>query len=244
MNYNRVMWWKKWVLVWTIWVCLSGCVFPASRRVPDRMDTEPLRYLALGDSYTIGEGVRIEEAYPNQLIAVLRAEGVEMENAHIIARTGWTTDELAEGIQAADLQPPYSLVTLLIGVNNQFRGYDEQRYGEEFGGLLEQVLEFSGNRPECVLVLSIPDWGVTPLASQFGVERGQVAAAIDRFNRVNAAEAEQAGVVYVDITPISRLAAADPSLISDDGLHPSGKMYALWVEQALPAIRNCLSVLP
>ncbi|HSL28613.1 MAG TPA: SGNH/GDSL hydrolase family protein [Anaerolineales bacterium] len=196
-----------------------------------------IRYLALGDSYTIGESVSEQERWPDQLATLLQAEGIHTE-VTIIARTGWTTSELWEGIQARQIQPPYDLVSLLIGVNNQYRGYSIDEYREQFTFLLNKAIQYTGGKPEHVIVLSIPDWGVTPFAS--GRDREQIARQLDTFNTVNHEESEKAGVHYVDVTAISRMATEEASLIAEDGLHPAGKMYAMWAEQVLPVARAIL----
>lgn len=193
-------------------------------------DTTPRRYLALGDSYTIGEAVAAAECFPMQLAARLRARGIALDEPQIIARTGWTTDELETAIAHAELRAPYDLVTLLIGVNNQYRGRTLEVYRAEFARLLRQAVAFAGAEARRVIVVSIPDWGVTP----FGRGRSGVGDAIDAFNRVNRAEAERAGAWYADITPASRRAHTAPELTAEDGLHPSGKMYTQWVELLLP----------
>jgi lysophospholipase L1-like esterase len=194
---------------------------------------QSIRYLALGDSYTIGESVPEGERWPNQLAKLLASDGIQTE-VKIIARTGWTTDELWQGIQADEINPPYDLVSLLIGVNNQYRGYDINEYREQFVFLLNKATEYAGGDPNHVIVFSIPDWSVTPYAS--GREREQIAADIDAFNAVNREEAQQAGAHYVDITPGSREAVSDASLIASDRLHPSGKMYAEWARLAYPEV--------
>lgn len=190
-----------------------------------------LRYLALGDSYTIGESVAEAERFPNQLAGMLANEGATVD-VKIIARTGWTTDELWEGIQKETLSPPYDMVSLLIGVNNQYRGRDIEDYREGFVFLLDKAVEFAGGDPKRVIVFSIPDWGVTPFAA--GRDAAQIASEIDAFNQVNFEETQNAGAHYVDVTPVSRQAKDDPTLIAADGLHPSGKMYAEWAKSALP----------
>lgn len=196
-----------------------------------------VRYLALGDSYTIGESVPEAERWPNQLSDLLAAEGVRTE-VTIIARTGWTTDELWEAIQAREIRPPYDLVSLLIGVNNQYRGYDMDKYRQEFRLLLNKSIEYAGGDPSRVIVLSIPDWGVTPFA--WGRDAAQIAREIDAFNAVNREEAEGVNVHYVDVTPISRQVVNDSSLIASDGLHPSGKMYTEWAQLAFPVTLEIL----
>jgi lysophospholipase L1-like esterase len=194
--------------------------------------------LALGDSYTIGESVAEGERWPVQLAAALRAGGQPVAEPRIIARTGWTTDELAQAIAAAKPGSGHDLVTLLIGVNDQYRGRPIPDYPERFRALLQQAIGFAGGRPGRVLVLSIPDWGVTPFAA--GRDRAKIAAEIDAYNALNRAEAAAAGARYVDVTPVSRAAATDPGLLAADGLHPSAAMYARWVELALPVARAAL----
>ncbi len=198
-----------------------------------------IRYLALGDSYTIGESVEVTERFPNQLADFLKAGGTQTE-VTIIAKTGWTTNELWDGIQASEINPPYDLVSLLIGVNNQYRGYDINEYREQFVFLLNKSIEYAGGNPQRVIVLSIPDWGVTPFAHGQGGER--IARDIDAFNAVNRAETEKAGAQYINITPISREAAHDVTLIAGDGLHPSGKMYLEWAKLVYPAALEALDI--
>lgn len=195
------------------------------------------RYLALGDSYTIGESVEEGERFPNQLAALLANEGITVE-VKTIARTGWTTDELWQGIQAETLSPPYDMVSLLIGVNNQYRGRSIEEYREGFVFLLNKAIEYAGGNIRRIIVFSIPDWGVTPFA--YGRDTTKIATEIDAFNQVNLEESQKAGVHYVDITPISRLALNDKGLIASDGLHPSGSMYAQWAQLALPVASEIL----
>lgn len=196
-----------------------------------------IRFLALGDSYTIGESVAEAERWTNQLSAMLEAEEYQVE-IKVIARTGWTTNELWQGIQQDEVTPPYDMVSLLIGVNNQYRGYDTQEYRTEFIFLLNKAIEYAGGDKNKVFVLSIPDWGVTPFAQ--GRDAQQIAKEIDTFNQINKEEAQKAGVAYVDVTPVSREAVNDSSLIADDGLHPSGTMYAEWAKLALPIALDIL----
>jgi lysophospholipase L1-like esterase len=198
-----------------------------------------IRYLALGDSYTIGESVDEAERWPNQLAGMLRTDSVSAE-VTIIAKTGWTTSELWDGIQAREIKPPYDLVSLLIGVNNQYRGYDINEYREQFVFLLNKSIEYAGGNPKRVIVLSIPDWGVTPFAGNRDSKK--IAIEINQFNAVNREETEKVGAQYVNITPISRDAVTDPSLIADDGLHPSGKMYLEWAKLAYPAALEALEI--
>ena len=197
-----------------------------------------MRFLALGDSYTIGEGVRDAERWPVQLAAMLRERGVSVANPEIIARTGWTTDELSAAIDARKPQGPYALVSLLIGVNNQYRGRGAEEYRAEFAALLQRAVGFAGGDASRVIVLSIPDWGVTIFAE--GRDRARIAAEIDVYNAINREETARAGARYVDVTAQSRAAGADPSFLADDGLHPSGRSYTEWARLALPAAQAAL----
>lgn len=201
-------------------------------------ETKKYTYLALGDSYTIGESVPEKERFPVQLADALNAKGIAIKNPEIVATTGWTTDELAKGIEKAALDTTYDLVTLLIGVNNQYRGRDLENYRKEYKSLLEQAIWFAGGHPEKVIVLSIPDWGVTPFAE--GRDRDKIGREIDNYNSACKEITEAGGVKFLDITPISRKAAKDSALVADDGLHPSGKMYGKWVEQLLDDARKAI----
>lgn len=198
-----------------------------------------ITYLALGDSYTIGEGVSEPERWPVQVAASLRSHGIAISSPDIIAQTGWTTDELSDSLKKADVKGTYDVVSLLIGVNNQYRNRTEDNYREEFRNLLQQAIRYAGNRPQRVVVLSIPDWGVTPFAA--GRDREKIATEIDRFNAVNFEETVVAGAQYVDVTPISREAARNSSLLASDGLHPSGTMYAAWARLAEAKFLNVLN---
>lgn len=190
-------------------------------------------YLALGDSYTIGEMVPPPENFPGQVYAMMKSGTMDLQPARIIARTGWTTDELETGIVNAELAypllPSYDFVSLLIGVNNQYRGHTVDHYKPEFEELLKKAIRFAGNRADRVVVLSIPDWGVTPYAE--GRDRAQIAREIDAYNAANKQITGQYNVHYIDITPSTREAATDNSLLASDGLHPSGKEYKRWAEK-------------
>jgi lysophospholipase L1-like esterase len=191
------------------------------------------RFLALGDSYTIGESVAANERWP-----VILAERLGLPEPQIVARTGWTTDELHAAIDEANPVGPFDLVTLLIGVNDQYRGRDAQSYRGEFAILLRRAIAFAGGDAARVVVVSIPDWGVTPFASDR--DRNQIAAEIDRFNFVNREEAGRTGAQYADIVEVSRQAQYDPELTAPDRLHPSAAMYRRWVDTILPAARVAL----
>ena len=198
----------------------------------------PVRTLALGDSYTIGQGVDSSARWPSQLHARLQDEGYRVAEPEVIARTGWTTSDLLETVGLAKPQGPYEIVTLMIGVNNQFQGREVEEYRREFVELLDLSISLAGGRASNVIVLSIPDWGDTPFAA--GRDRAEIAKEIDVFNSVNLEEAAKADVRYVAVTPISRRTHTDQSLVAPDGLHPSEKMYAEWVELLLPETRAIL----
>lgn len=197
------------------------------------------RFLALGDSYTIGEGVAPADRWPSQLVASLTASGIEIAEPEIIAQTGWTTDELQAAIKAAAPAGPYELVSLLIGVNNQYRGRLLGEYRAQFVKLLESAIRLAG-KPKRVLVLSIPDWSVTPFAE--GRDRTAIAAQIDRFNEVNRKETAERWARYVDVSPVSRKFGHLPEFLASDGLHPSRRMYAEWARLTEPAALKALGI--
>lgn len=205
------------------------------------MNGIPLAYLALGDSYTIGEGVAEDGRWPVQLARALRDEGIELADPRIIATTGWTTDELAAAIDAAGPLGTYDLVSLLIGVNNQYRERGVEEYRGQFEALLRRAIGLAGGRADRVLVLSIPDWGVTPFAAASGRDRGVIAAELDAFNAAARVACRAAGVAFMDITPVSRARGHEPEMLAADGLHPSAAMYALWAQLALPVARDLLT---
>ena len=197
-----------------------------------------LTYLALGDSYTIGEGVDERERWPVQLAKTLRDRGTDLSEPRIIARTGWTTEELLDAIGQSDVSDRWDFVTLLAGVNDQYRGYGAERYRGTFAQLLGRAAGFA-KLPRRLVVLSIPDWGVTPFAE--GRDRAAIGLEIETFNRIAADLATGAGAAFVDITPLTRLAATDTALLVSDGLHPSGIMYRMWAQRVLPVAARALS---
>ena len=192
------------------------------------MQKHKKKYLALGDSYTVGEAVAKEESFPYQLQRALYAKGCYFQEPQIIATTGWTTENLMAGIKQADLRGKYDLFTLLIGVNNQYQGLSPENFRMEFRELLEYALSMSVKGSETCLVISIPDCGVTPFAE--GRDRARIAEEIDLFNKICREESRKLQVEFIDITGISRLAADQADLNASDGLHPSGKMYGMWAE--------------
>lgn len=197
-----------------------------------------MRMLALGDSYTIGTGTSPTDRWPVQLGVLLDNGGFEIGPPEIIAANGWTTVDLLIAISAAALKPSYDLVTLLVGVNDQFDQLGAHRYREGFASLLQIAIELTSGQAEHVIVLSIPDYSLTPFAQSKDTEaiRSEIAA----FNKINHQLSIEAAVQYLDITSISRQAAQDPSWLAEDGLHPSGKMYTLWAQLILPVAEEIL----
>ncbi len=196
------------------------------------------RYLALGDSYTIGEGVAPEGRWPVQLARRLRGDGVAIDDPQIIATTGWTTDELSAAMDTAAFSRSYALVTLLIGVNNQYRARSLANYREEFAALLARAIALAGERADHVIVVSIPDWGITGFARAHGRDAHRVGIEIDAFNATAREIARDRGVAFVDVTAISRDAGDAPDALVDDRLHPSAAQYARWTDAILAAARH------
>ena len=212
-------------------MCFSCQTINKSTSKKSDMTEQKLQYLALGDSYTIGEGVQEEERYPMILVDLLAEQNIHIAKPTIIATTGWTTDELQIGIaKTQGLEETYDLVTLLIGVNNQYRGRSIDNYREEFTSLLEQAIDFAGGNPDHVFVLSIPDWGITPFATEKGVDKAKVAAEIDRYNQLKKEISRSKGVSYTDITEHYRKHGNKEDGVVGDNLHPSGKIYRYWAE--------------
>jgi lysophospholipase L1-like esterase len=196
-----------------------------------------LSFLALGDSYTIGEGVAERDCWPAQLVARLRLDGTGIDDSRLIARTGWTSDEILGAIRDRGISGQFDLVTLLAGVNDQFRGLGVEQYRQSFGRLLQAAVGLA-KLPSHLIVLSIPDWSVTPFAT--GRDRTAIAREIDAFNDVNRSAAASARTRYLDVTPSSRQASRNADLIAADGLHPSATMYSMWVDLLLPVVRGAL----
>lgn len=198
------------------------------------VNTDTVRYLALGDSYTVGEAEPQAQSFPYQLTDTLKKLGFKTQDPLLIATTGWTTSDLISAItEHPPLKNNYDYVTLLIGVNDQYQGKSQDQYRKNFVQLLQTAIGYAKGDKTRVFVLSIPDYGVTPFAAG---EDGTIGPEIDAFNAINLQESNNAGVNYLDITSISREAATNSTLIAPDGLHPSGLMYAQWVQQLLPMV--------
>ncbi|MEO5985105.1 MAG: SGNH/GDSL hydrolase family protein [Ferruginibacter sp.] len=193
-------------------------------------------FLALGDSYTIGQSVTASERFPEITVSLLNASGKKIQPPRIIATTGWTTRDL---LNALNNNPgTFDIVTLLIGVNNQYQGKSQDEYRSQFTTLLLKAIQYAGNRKNRVFVLSIPDYSVTPFAQ--GSDVAKIAREIDQFNAINKEISLSNGVNYLDITPISREGKTDGSLQAGDGLHPSGKQYLRWAQLLAPIIAQQL----
>lgn len=196
------------------------------------------RFLALGDSYTIGEGVTDDDRWPNHLVRMLRARGIEVDDPHVIARTAWTTDELHDAIDAEKPRGPFDLVTLLIGVNDQYRARPVSSFAPEFTSLVKRAVGFAGNKASRVIGVSIPDWGATPFAK--GRDGALIAREIGAYNERARAISEKAGIAWVDVTELSRAMVHDTTLVAVDGLHPTGLMYEQWAKAILPDAERAL----
>ena len=208
----------------------------------EKMEEKTYTYLALGDSYTIGEGVESSGRYPNQAVEILKSNNLIFENPTIIAKTGWTTDELDKGIEAAGIGGNnYDLVTLLIGVNNQYRGRSVSDYEIEFRKMLTKAINFAEGNPKHVVVISIPDWGITPFASERGTDQQKVAKEIDAYNAAKKSISDELGAHYIDITEEYRKIGASPEMVVEDKLHPSDLVYKSWAEKLAKVILEEIS---
>jgi lysophospholipase L1-like esterase len=196
-------------------------------------------FLSLGDSYTIGEGVPLYDGFPYQTVQLLRRTGYPCQAPEIIARTGWTTDELSVGINRLQLQPPYTVVTLLIGVNNQYRGRTVGEYAEQFTQLLSQAIGFAST-PLRVFVLSIPDWGIAPFAAENGHDSQRIALEIDNFNATAREITVRHRLPFIDITTHGRMMRSAAAAFTADGLHPAAATYRHWAQLLARAIAPTL----
>ncbi|MCP9290408.1 SGNH/GDSL hydrolase family protein [Gracilimonas sediminicola] len=215
---------------------LSNCDTKVKKTASE--SAEPISYLALGDSYTIGTGIEQENNYPNQLADSLATLGFQMDTTLIIATNGWTTADLKNGIAEHNPSSDFDLVSLLIGVNNQYQWLDIELYKAEFRELLEQAIGFAGGDSRKVFVISIPNYGVTPFAQS--KEPETIRRKISEYNSIAEDISGEYGITFINITPISEMAEEDLSLLAPDELHPSTKMYSMWVEEMLPTVTHIL----
>ena len=195
-------------------------------------------YLAIGDSYTIGEAVEATQRWPNQLTNLLNKNKKQINPPLIIAQTGWRTDEALKAVENYKHSSTYDLISVLIGVNNQYQKKELKQFEEDLRKILEKAILLSSNGPKGVFALSIPDYGVTPFAENKHPE--QIALEIDQYNQVYKNICKEYNILFLDITEISRLAKSKPYLIAEDGLHPSGEMYKLWVESIATSVEKLL----
>jgi len=204
------------------------------------IDSTPIHfsYLALGDSYTIGQSVVETGRYPVILADSLVSDGFENDTTIIIAQTGWTTANLIQTIDQANIQDIFSMVSLLIGVNNQFQGRSIEEYEIEFRELLVTAIQFAGGDKDKVFIISIPDYAYTPFG--LGRDTASISAGVDAFNALNKSVAEEMTIRYFDITPISRMGLDQPDLVATDNLHPSAKMYGEWVKFMYDDVKQLL----
>lgn len=201
-----------------------------------------MRFLALGDSYTIGEGVAEQERWPTQLVALLDRDGIRLTDVQMVAQTAWTADELADAIDEANPRGPFDLVTLMVGVNDQYRSRPVASFAPEFERLLARGIRLAAGRASRVIAISIPDWGATPFAE--GRDRDRIGREIQAYNDCAGELAARAKVHWLDVTTASRAMQSDSSLVTADGLHPSGQMYARWAALLAPIIRGELTQKP
>lgn len=214
----------------------------ANDNTPDGIDSnivttsiEKSTYLALGDSYTIGTSVELQNNFPTQLIDSLASRNYIVEDTDLLAMNGWTTTDLLNGLNTASFKSKkYELVTLLIGVNNQYQNKPFSLFDIQFKELVDQAINFADGNIDKVVVLSIPDYSVTPYVS--AENKTIVATDLKKYNTRKREICESKGVTFIDITPISKLAAVDSSLLADDNLHPSAKMYSLWVSKMIDTV--------
>lgn len=239
-RYFRMLVMRALGLILVALVVLSACT-PKDEIPPinptstsSTVTSDSISYLALGDSYTYGEAEPQVESFPYQLVNTLRSYKYNAEYPTEIATTGWTTDQLISAIASSNINTKtYDIVTLLIGVNDEYQGLSEANYQVKFAQVLNTAIGFAKGDTSRVFVLSIPDWGVTPFASG---QDSVIGPKIDQFNAINKAISLKANVHYLDITAISREAATNPALVAPDNLHPSGEMYALWVNRLEPMV--------
>ncbi len=231
-------------------VCL---IFACSEELPEtdidnsqisqgvRVPKGPIDYIALGDSYTAGEGVTASERWPLQLADQLRASAISISDVRVVAESGWTTADLIQGITEAEIDKSYDLVSLLIGVNNQFRGFDVALFRKEFQELMEMSISLTDGRPGRVLVLSIPDYSVTEYVQVLGLDQTVIRNELTAYNEIIKEISEDFGAVFYDITSVSRMAAQYPELTAQDGLHPSAVMYEKWVQACYSTVIDQLT---
>ena len=230
-----------WLSLFVILTGMSACTKDdlSSGGSPIINTNDTIKYfLALGDSYSIGQSVSVDERFPNQTKGMLYLQNVNLAQPDIIATTGYTTGNLLSALSTSPPSRIYDAVSLLIGVNNQYQGRSQAEYKVEFEMLLSKSISYVGGRANRVFVLSIPDYSITPFARNLDTAR--IAREIDEFNAINKQIVLQYGVTYIDITSIFREGKTDPTLNAGDGLHPSGKQYMRWAALLAPLMKQVL----
>lgn len=228
---------KKILFLFALAIFLASCAHSEEKKKAIK-ETNELTYLALGDSYTIGESVHSSLRWPVQLSDSLRKRRIPLNHPRIIARTGWTTGDLLAAMDKRLKEEKFDLVSVLIGVNNQYQKKSIEEYEKELREVLQRAINRSNSGVDGVFAVSIPDYGVTP----FGAERAEeIAKEIEEFNAVFRRVAEEMGIDFYNITPVSKTAKNDQELTASDGLHPSGKMYGLWVKEIVDEVEQKLS---
>lgn len=213
---------------------LGGVNAASTTTVPSFTDS--INYLALGDSYTIGTSVDVIDAYPNQTFTLLKGANFKMNSIQIIAKNGWTADDLKNAIANADKKSIYHIVTILIGVNNQYQGKPIKDFEPVFLSILKSAIELTGNKPKRVFVISIPDWGITPFAS--GRDKKEIAKEIDAYNLICEKNVKAQGTNFINITDAYRLDGFKTEYLAFDGLHPSRLEYTKWAIKLSQQIKN------
>lgn len=221
-----------------VWLILLVCLLTANVGMGQVTTADSLTYLALGDSYTVGRNVATAQTFPYQLVSRLNAKGIKTASPVLIAKNGWRTDEILKNLGDNKVSKRYGFVTLLIGVNNHYQQKNIDDYRTQFAQLLDSAIVYAGGVAKHVIVISIPDWGVTPFANGRNLEK--IATEIDAYNQINKDAAKAAGAPYVNITGLSRDIAEDKETLSIDKLHPSGKAYGWWVDKIFPVVKSAL----
>jgi lysophospholipase L1-like esterase len=223
----------RWTLVLFIGFVLLSCQKPSEAALKPKNDSTSISWLALGDSYTIGQGVNTAERFPAQTLELLKLRSIKTAQLTYVATTGWTSGELDKSMSQQNLAY-YDFVTVLIGVNDQFQGIDTSTYSKNFKSILNRAIQSTRGESQHVLVLSIPDYSLTPEGKK--LDTTKIKREIDLFNRLNKNLANNFKCQYLDITVLGREAKSNPTWVAKDGLHPSAVAYKNWANRIFPFI--------